>query len=192
DRILSIPVDDHSLGGNQCRRKAPDFECDPPGTAAKLSVSAKARKTNAGKVVEDLGPSFFAARQLGAAKDARNRNPYCTDQVMKRALAAKEEDECYERQELRLQEDRAPPANERYVYEIRFRMPAKVDDQTHSIRWASARWKRKPWGRKYAGDLATKGGRSPFLPKRYDNALRTAPSRTDNTRARGGRLPHPT
>ncbi|TMJ37341.1 MAG: hypothetical protein E6G87_08620, partial [Alphaproteobacteria bacterium] len=80
DRILSIPVDDHSLGGNQCRRKAPDFECDPPGTAAKLSVSAKARKTNAGKVVEDLGPSFFAARQLGAAKGARNRNPYCTDQ----------------------------------------------------------------------------------------------------------------
>jgi len=191
DRMLSIPVDDHSLGGNQCRRKAPDFECNPPATVAKLNVSAEARKSSAGKVVEDLGPSFFATRQIGVAKFARSRNPYCTDEVMKRALAAKEEDECYERQELRLQEDRAPPANERYVYEIRFRMPAKVEDQTHSIRWVIAQWKQEPVAKKYGEEFGDKWGPSPFLAQRYDDGVLHVTVQDEHCRCLVASAPHP-
>lgn len=170
DRMLSIPVNDHSLGGNQCRRKAPDYECRPPGTAAQMNVSAGSRKSNGGKDIEELGPSFFAARP-GISSVAGRRDPYCTDEVMKRALAAKEEDGCFERQELRLQEDKVPPAGERYIYEIRFRMPAKVEDETHSVRWVIAQWKQEPVSKKYAREFGNKWGPSPFLAQRYDDGV---------------------
>jgi hypothetical protein len=191
DRVLSIPVDDHSLGGNQCRRKAPDYECEHPGTLAKLNVSAQKSKSNDSKVIEELGPSFFAARQLGAAGVARVRNPYCTDAVLKRALAAKEEGECFERQELRLQEDKAPPSGERYVYELRFRMPAKVKDQTHSIRWVIAQWKQEPVAKKYGEEFGAKWGPSPFLAQRYDDGVLHVTVQDEHCRCLVASAPHP-
>jgi len=189
DRMLTIPVNDHSLGGNQCRRKAPDYECGAPGVTADLKIGAERSKSN-GKVIEKLGPSFFAARP-GVSSVAKARDPYCTVEVLKRALAAKEEGECFERQELRLQEDRAPPANERYVYEIRFRMPAKVDDQMHSIRWVISQWKQEPVAKKYGKEFGNKWGPSPFLAERYDDGVLHITVQDEHCRCLVASAPHP-
>jgi len=188
DRMLSIPVDGHSLGGNQCRRKAPDYECGTPGIAAKMNVGAQ--RSESPKVVEKLGPSFFAAR-LGVSSVAEGGNPYCTDEVMKRARAAKEEGECFERQELRLQEDKAPPAGERYVYDIRFRMPAKVEDYAHSIRWVIAQWKQEPVSKKYGMEFGDKWGPSPFLAERYDDGVLHVTVQDEHCRCLVASAPHP-
>lgn len=190
DRLLSIPVDSHSLGGNQCRRKAPDYECKPAGMVAKMNVDTENRKSNGSKDIEELGPSFFAARP-GVSSVAGGRDPYCTDEVMKRARAAKEEDECFERQELRLQEDKAPPAGERYVYEIRFRMPAKVEDYTHSVRWVIAQWKQEPVAKKYGREFGDKWGPSPFLAQRYDDGVLHVTVQDEHCRCLVASAPHP-
>lgn len=167
DRMLSIPVDDNSLGGNKCRKRAPDFECRPPASIAAIILEREA-ENNSRK--EPLGPSFFDQHGLRITA-FRMANPYCTEEVIRRAKLAGEEGECFERQELRVHDDRAPPASERYTYEIRFRMPAKVGDDSNSIRWVIGQWKQEPVAAKYGEEFGEDWGPSPFLAQRYDDGV---------------------
>jgi hypothetical protein len=167
DRMLSIPVDDSSLGGNKCRKQAPDFECRPPASIAAIILEREAESASR---KEPLGPSFFDQHGLRITA-LRMTNPYCTEEILRRAKAAGEEGECFERQELRAQDDHAPPANERYTYEIRFRMPAKVEDDRNSIRWVIGQWKQEPVAERYGKEFGDDWGPSPFLAQRYDDGV---------------------
>jgi hypothetical protein len=172
DRLLRIPVDRHSLGGNKCHAAV---ECVPPVVSA------------------SLGPTFFDdARPEMLSLDPTARNPYCNDAVMKRALAAKEEGQCYQRQEIRVQGKKAHPATERYIYEIRFRMPASVADQTNSIRWVIGQWKQDRESAKYAAETKYWGGASPFLAQRYDDGVLHVTVQDEHCRCMVASAPHPT
>lgn len=156
DHMLSIPVDRHSLGGNKCHRVS---ECTLP-----LATVSGSEDTELDGSVESetLGPTFFDDEGPGILGiDPTERNPYCTAEVTKEALAAHEEDECFQRQEIRMQEEKAHPATERYIYEIRFRMPAAVADQTNSIRWVIGQWKQDRESPKYAAEFGEAWGASP-------------------------------
>jgi hypothetical protein len=187
DRLLSIPVDRHSLGGNKCR--AAD-ECVPPGTAVleAKDLGPRDRSEN-----ETLGPTFFDDEGTESLTlDPIQRNPYCDDEAMKEALAANEENECYQRQEIRVQGNKAHPATERYIYEIRFRMPASVADQTNSIRWVIGQWKQDPESARYAAVFGENWGASPFLAQRYDDGVLHVTVQDEHCRCLVASAPHPT
>ena len=71
-------------------------------------------------------------------------SPYCTDDIWQQALAAGEENECYQRQEIKFQSPYARPSDKPYIYKFRFRMPAVIFDEKNSIRWVTAQWKQEP------------------------------------------------
>jgi hypothetical protein len=171
DGLLSIPVDRHSLGGNHCHAAV---ECMPPVVGA------------------SLGPTFFGGEvPESLSLHPTRRNPYCNDEVMRQALAANEENECYQRQEIRVQRNKAHPATERYIYEIRFRMPASVVDQTNSIRWVIGQWKQDRESAKYAAAIKSWGGASPFLAQRYDDGVLHVTVQDEHCRCMVASAPHP-
>jgi hypothetical protein len=182
DRLLSIPVDIHSLGGNECHFKT---ECQPSVTLGDTSGAGRATDTKE----EPLGPSVFddEGREIAARK-----NPYCTKEVTAMALAAKEEGECIQRQEVRLQKRQEHPATDRYIYEISFRMPEIVQDRTNSIRWVIGQWKHDPESRKYGDEFGPRWGASPFLAQRYDDGVLHITVQDEHCRCLVASAPHPT
>jgi hypothetical protein len=150
DGIARITANEASLGGNVCRYEVSHDECRPP-TAPPADLP------------EPLGPSLVKPLK----KKLRN-NPYCTEDVMRRALDAGEESRCIQRQELRFQKSLQHEAGKPHRYSLRFRMPAKLEDRKNSIRWVTAQWRQEPVSDSYAekGDVL-----SPFLAQRFDDGV---------------------
>ena len=129
NQYARITVDSNSLGGNVCRKAAPDDECGKPIPAFSLSserARARAAEPDRPKL---LAPSFIEDPKITpvAAIDT-NGDPYCDSAIMQKALAAGEEGGCIQRQELRLQSLYTHAADEPFTYKLRFRMPAVIQD----------------------------------------------------------------
>ena len=90
---------------------------------------------------------------------------------MRRVKAAGEEDECIQRQELRLTEKYVHDAAKPYLYSLRFRMPKEVGDEKNSIRWVIGQWKQEPVSDKYETEFGKEWGASPFLAQRFDDGV---------------------
>jgi hypothetical protein len=109
-------------------------------------------------MAEVLGPNLVDMFAVRTAATRENR--YCTPQVKKRALAAGEEDECIQRQEIQFQKPLLHDADQPYLYSFRFRMPGEVEDKVNSIRWVTAQWKEEPVSESYAKESERIGGRA--------------------------------
>jgi hypothetical protein len=184
DFILAIVADDSSLGGNICRQQAPQRECRAPELVlgyTQFTLMDEEGRSGFEEALpefeEPLGPSFFQRQRptLFSAPDAEvedipAKNPYCTEEVERRAKQAGEENICIQRQELRLQKIYSHEMTDPFVYSLRFRMPATIEDEDNSIRWLIAQWKHEPISKKYL-ELGDKWGPSPFLAQRFDNGV---------------------
>ena len=172
DRIARITADDSSLGGNKCRYKAPHAECRPPPDSAMFGLVAEEELIDEiPDLPEPLGPSLV--RPLGPeAMFITPKNPYCTEDVLRRAIAAGEEDLCIQRQELRFQKSSRHDAREPMLYSLKFRMPEAIEDRTNSIRWVTAQWKHTPISIDYCREFdCNEWGPSPFLAQRFDDGV---------------------
>ena len=93
---------------------------------------------------------------------APHGSPYCTEEIWQQALAAGEENECYQRQEIKFQSPYARPSSQPYVYKFQSRMPAIIFDDKNSIRWVTAQWKQEPVSADYkATPGEEKSGQNP-------------------------------
>lgn len=184
-RYAQIVVNDFALGGNKCRTDPPHRECKPPANvvAAAFGLSPQFTEPTPPDLPEPLGPSFFgtSSEPLGPSllappggREGRAvvKNPYCTDDVELRAHRHHEDDECIQRQELRLHKFKPSPA-EAYLYSFRFRMPAedKIGDRMNSIRWVIAQWKEEPLDNAYTDEFGSDWGPGPFLALRFDDGV---------------------
>jgi hypothetical protein len=167
DHFAQIIVDENSLGGNKCRRNPPHSECRNPATAVTLGVHDD--QPGLADTIDSLGPNFMNV--FGARTFAMAVNDYCTPEVMARAKAAGEEDECIQRQELQFQKPLVHDAAKPYLYSFRFRMPGTVEDTVNSIRWVTAQWKEEPVSNAYSEEFGENWGPSPFLAQRFDNGV---------------------
>jgi hypothetical protein len=186
DMFISIVADDASLGGNICRSKSPHFECRPPKGTPEFLVFQSVMGADALDpettitldTPEPLGPSFIRPPELEALdKTLRplttgsEKNPHCTPEILAKAIAAGEEGECFQRQELRPQNAHLHGMSAPYVYSIRFRMPATIEDKTNSIRWVTAQWKHEPTSKRYEEEFGADWAPSPFLAQRFDDGV---------------------
>ncbi len=169
DGIIAIVADEASLGGNECRRG----ECVPPRSSRAFDLYATrmppfdTRLADVYTEPEPLGPSFIIEPQAKAFK-----NPHCTPEVQKRHNAASEENgPCFQRQELRLQDNERHKVPEAFRYTIRFRMPHSIADEENSVRWVTAQWKHEPVSRRYKAELGPDWSPSPFLAQRFDDGI---------------------
>lgn len=162
DGIVRITADGNSLGGNKCRKD----ECGRAMTVLDLP-GQPARPDYA----EPLGPSLVE-KALPASPPAAilTASDYCTEDVKAMAEAAGEEGNCIQRQELRLQKRHQHPADQPYLYTLRFRMPAIIEDRVSSTRWITAQWKQEPVSDAY-DTLGQDWGPSPFLAQRFDDGV---------------------
>jgi hypothetical protein len=193
DHVARIVVNEASLGGNKCRSGAPNFECRPPivSGAAAMSVAAAFEVAPTANPPESLGPSLVrrpAAASLAAAAPV---DPYCTDEKELRAHREKEEDECIQRQELRLAKRHGHAADDPHLYSLRFRMPATIADRTHSIRWVTAQWKQEPVSENYEELLGDEWGPSPFLAQRFDDGVLHVTVQDEHCRCKVASAPYP-
>ncbi len=94
DGIARITVNDASLGGNACRYKS---ECPSPANSL-LADYGRPKAWKRSHKSKLSGENLFRPSDKKLLK-----NPYCTEEVMRRAIAAGQEDLCIQRQELRLQ-----------------------------------------------------------------------------------------
>ena len=181
DGIARITVNETSLGGNVCRYTS---ECRPPG--ASLFVD-HGRPNVGGKptLSKPLGTSLV--RPL----DKLLKNPYCTEEIMRRALVAGEENLCIQRQELRFQKAYQHQADQPYRYSFRFRMPATIEDRTNSIRWVIAQWKQEPLSDSYESQFGRGEGPSPFLAQRFDDGVLHVTVQDEHCRCRVASAPKP-
>ncbi len=162
DGIARITVNDASLGGNACRYKS---ECPSPANSLLADYGRP-------KVWKRSHESKLSGENLFRPSDKKLlKNPYCTEEVMRRAIAAGQEDLCIQRQELRLQKPYQHEADKPYLYSMRFRMPANIEDRTNSIRWVIAQWKQEPLSDYYQSQFGKGGGPSPFLAQRFDDGV---------------------
>jgi hypothetical protein len=196
-RYAQIQVNDDSLGGNRCLADAPRFECGKPEAATALTAAlvaslqtgtpippdlAAAAQPEVPDLPESLGPSFFAPQgalpgavmstpQTRVTAVARRKDPYCTDAIELRAHRHHEDDECIQRQELRLMSKQIP--DQPRSYSFRFRMPpaAGLPDRVNSIRWVIAQWKEELLSTSYTDKFGPDWGPSPFLALRFDNGM---------------------
>ncbi|AVA24449.1 alginate lyase family protein (plasmid) [Rhizobium sp. NXC24] len=161
DYIAGITVNESSLGGKKCEPacKAPQEVL----TAQHFLVTEVSRP-------EFLGTNFFAKVKPTWAPTANQPDPYCDDNAWSRAKAAHQEDECIQREELRLQKTFFRRSDVPLVYSFRFRMPKEVLNDKDSIRWITAQWKQEPINSKYAQEFAG-WSPSPFLAQRYDDGI---------------------
>jgi hypothetical protein len=197
DGIIRITVNEASLGGNVCRYKSPD-ECRPPAAsrfvdydkggeaAGTKSILAQPKAWSGPNLPKPLGPSLLWPLEKKPLK-----NPYCTEEVMRRALAAGEENLCIQRQELRFQKPYQHEADKPYRYSLRFRMPANIEDRTNSIRWVIAQWKQEPLSDSYDSQFQKGGGPSPFLAQRFDDGVLHVTVQDEHCRCKVASAPNP-
>lgn len=182
DGIARITVNETSLGGNVCRYKS---ECRPP--AASLFVDyGRPKAWSRPSLPEPSGPSLVRPPEKMLLK-----NPYCTKEVMRRALAAGEENLCIQRQELRFQKPYQHQADKPYRYSFRFRMPAIIEDRTNSIRWVTAQWKQEPLSDSYESQFGKGEGPSPFLAQRFDDGVLHVTVQDEHCRCKVASAPNP-
>ena len=196
DGIVRITVNEASLGGNVCRYKSPS-ECSPPA-AARFVDDNKTRETSTKlKLNQPLGlsrPSLPKPLDVGLAwplEKKRLKNPYCTADVMRRALAAGEENLCIQRQELRFQKPYQHEVDKPHRYSFRFRMPAIIQDRTNSLRWVTAQWKQEPLSDSYERQFTKWEGPSPFLAQRFDDGVLHVTVQDEHCRCKVASAPNP-
>jgi hypothetical protein len=182
DGIARITVNEGTLGGNVCRSKS---ECRS-STNSHLADYGRPKAWTESHQAKPSGLSVVRAPEKGAPK-----NPYCTEEVMRRAIAAGQEDLCIQRQELRLQKRYLHDADEPYLYSMRFRMPAKIEDRTNSIRWVIAQWKQEPLSDSYRSQFGKGAGPSPFLAQRFDDGVLHVTVQDEFCRCKVASAPNP-
>lgn len=192
DRIISIVADDASLGGNMCRAG----ECDPPSSSPAFGLFTSAvppfdRESQSADVYQEpepLGPSFILKQPKGRVRE----NPHCTPEVQKRHDAAGEEEgKCFQRQELRPQDNKMHEVPEAFEYSIRFRMPRVIEDETNSVRWVTAQWKHEPVSKDYEDQFGPDWSPSPFLAQRFDDGVLHVTVQDEDCRCRVASAPKP-
>jgi hypothetical protein len=180
DGTARIVVDMNSLGGNKC---VPLVECAPIPTVAKLSSDrlppAKPEPTGLSPVEQAV-----ARPTITSAVD------YCTEEIEKQAVAADEESECIQRQELRLQKRYQHAADQPHLYSLRFRLPAVIEDRISSVRWITAQWKDEPISDAYSA-FGKGWGPSPFLAQRFDDGVLHVTVQDEHCRCRIASAPLP-
>jgi hypothetical protein len=204
NRYAQIVVNDYSLGGNVCRTGAPQRECTPPEAAvAAAAFGLVAPPPVPPELPESLGPGFFneAPESIPpsllappAALEAIlvEKNPYCTDDVELRAHRHHEDDECVQRQELRLRKFK-PRYSKPYLYSFRVRMPPleEIKDRKNSIRWVIAQWKEEPVAETYLQNNGAEWGPSPFLALRFDDGVLHVTVQDEECQCLVASAPHP-
>jgi hypothetical protein len=179
DGIVRITANKASIGGNVCHSTAPLYECRPPA-ASLVSVGydkgggTAGTNKRLGRPMAWSGPNLPKPLGLSVVEPLEKKprkNPYCTEEVMRRALGAGEEDLCIQRQELRFQKPYRHEADKPHRYSLRFRMPAEIEDRTNSIRWVTAQWKQEPLSESYESQYRKSEGPSPFLAQRFDDGV---------------------
>jgi hypothetical protein len=197
DGIARITVDETSLGGNVCRYRSPN-ECRPP--VASLFVNYDSGGETAGTKGRLGRPTAWSGphlpKPLGASlllplEKRPLKNPYCTGEVMRRALAAGEENLCIQRQELRFQKPYQHEADKPHRYSLRFRMPANIEDRTNSLRWVIAQWKQEPLNASYQSQFDKREGPSPFLAQRFDDGVLHVTVQDEHCRCKVASAPNP-
>jgi hypothetical protein len=195
DGIAQITVNETSLGGNVCRYKT---ECRPPAasvfvdydkdgeTAGMKRRLSRPKAWSRASLPEPSGPSRVRPPEKKLLK-----NPYCTEEVMRRALAAGEENLCIQRQELRFQKPYQHEADKPHRYSLRFRMPANIEDRTNSIRWVIAQWKQEPLSESYESQFEKGEGPSPFLAQRFDDGVLHVTVQDEHCRCKVASAPNP-
>jgi Polysaccharide lyase len=188
-----ISVNDFSLGGNKCRIAAPGYECGKPHTAVAAALFGGGPEPALLDLPEPLGPRFFGtlAVRPSTVPAEPGKDPYCTDEVELRAHRHHEEDECIERQELRL--TAKWPSDEAHWYSFRFRMPDadSLGDRRTSIRWVIAQWKEEPLSRRYEKTFGPDWGPSPFLALRFDDGVLNVTVQDEDCRCLVASAPDP-
>ena len=184
NQYARITVDINSLGGNVCRKGAPDDECGKPISAFSLSPD-RPRAVEEPDTPKLLGPSFINDPKIVpvAAIDT-NGDPYCDSAIVLKAIAAGEEGSCIQRQELRFQSQYTHAADEPFTYNIRFRMPAVIQDTKNSVRWVTAQWKQEPISPAYKDP-------SPVLAQRFDDGVLHVTVQDEDCRCRVASAPMP-
>lgn len=191
NHIARIVVDDASLGGNLCRSGLPQRECQPPADGASFVAFDKDDETSLpSSPPESLGPTLI--RPPGTAFfEAATKDPYCTEAVERRAVAAGEEGLCIQRQELRLQKQYTHYADDPHQYSFRFRMPDTIEDRMSSIRWVTAQWKQEPVSEAYRRQFGDNWGPSPFLAQRFDDGVLHVTVQDEHCRCMVASAPYP-
>ena len=184
NRFVRITVDINSLGGNVCRKAAPDDECGKPVAAVSPS-SDRPRASQQPDALKLPAPGVIDAQKIVpvAAIDT-NGDPYCDSAIILKAIAAGEEGSCIQRQELRFQSRYIHPADEPFTYKLRFRMPAVIQDTKNSVRWVIAQWKQEPVSPAY-------GDPSPVLAQRFDDGVLHVTVQDGDCRCRVASAPLP-
>ena len=184
DGIVRITVNEASLGGNVCRYRSAN-ECSPPAASPVVVSYDKGGETARGPGLPE---------PPGLPRPLMNeplKNPYCTEKVMRRALAAGEENLCIQRQELRFQKALQHEADKPHRYSLRFRMPAKIEDRRNSIRWVTAQWKQEPLSDSYENQFEKGEGPSPFLAQRFDDGVLHVTVQDEHCRCKVASAPNP-
>jgi hypothetical protein len=177
NQYVRITADINSLGGNVCRKSAPDDECaksiDGPRAVAEPDKP------------KPLAPgSIDNPKIVPVAAVDTNADPYCDSAIIQKAIAAGEEGSCIQRQELRFQSQYAHAADEPFTYKLRFRMPAVIQDTKNSVRWVTAQWKQEPVSPAY-------GDPSPVLAQRFDDGVLHVTVQDGDCRCRVASAPMP-
>jgi hypothetical protein len=164
NQYARITVDANSLGGNVCRKAAPDGECGKPISVFSLSPN-RPREVEEPDMPKLLAPSFVDnPKIIPVAAIDTDGGPYCDSAIIQMAIAAGEEGRCIQRQELRFQSQYTHAADEPFTYKLRFRMPAVIQDTRNSVRWVTAQWKQEPISPAYSDP-------SPVLAQRFDDGV---------------------
>ena len=182
DGIARITVDETSLGGNICRYKS---ECRSPANSLLAGYGRTKTSTMPRK------PKSSDLSLLPPPEKNRLKNPYCTQEVMRRAIAAGQEGLCIQRQELRLQKPYQHEVDKPHRYSMRFRMPANVEDRSNSIRWVIAQWKQEPLSDSDKTQFEKGEGPSPFLAQRFDDGVLHITVQDEYCRCKVASAPNP-
>jgi hypothetical protein len=184
NQYARITVDINSLGGNVCRKAAPDDECGKPISAFSLSAD-RPRAVEEPDTPKLLAPSFIDdPKIIPAAAISADGGPYCDSAIIQKAITAGEEGRCIQRQELRFQSQYTHAAHESFTYKLRFRMPAVIRDTKNSIRWVTAQWKQEPVSPAYNDP-------SPVLAQRFDDGVLHVTVQDGDCRCRVASAPMP-
>jgi polysaccharide lyase-like protein len=190
DGILRITVNDASLGGNVCRYTSIN-ECDPRAGSPHSVHYDKGNETSRNKRTLTQPTAWVGPGSSNSMEKLVFKDPYCTEEVVRSALAAGEENLCIQRQELRFQKPYQHEADKPYLYSFRFRMPAHIEDRKHSIRWVIAQWKQEPLNDSYKGQFEKGEGPSPFLAQRFDDGVLHVTVQDEYCRCKVASAPNP-
>ncbi|MDW6021501.1 heparin lyase I family protein [Mesorhizobium sp. BAC0120] len=179
-QFARITVDINSLGGKKCRKEPPG----PRITPLSAFSPPPDRPVEESDEPNLHGPSFNDTKTIPFAAVHTNGDPYCDSAIIQRALAAGEEGECIQRQELRFQSQYIHAADEPFTYKLRFRMPAVIQDTKNSVRWVIAQWKEEPISPVYEDP-------SPALAQRFDDGVLHVTVQDEDCRCRVASAPMP-